>query len=74
MLEGCVTVVYTILTVGVAAAFVLAECCRTRRWLKWVDSLWGLLLGIASVVWVASMVLSGEGDNAHSACSGWLAA
>jgi len=73
MLEGCVTVVYSTLTVGVAAVFVLAEGCGLRRWLRWVDSLWGLLLGMATVAWVASMVLGGQGDNGQSACSGWLA-
>lgn len=58
MLEGCVTVLYTIASVFFTLVFVLASLGGLSSYLRPVDSIWGLLLTMACAVWLASMLLS----------------
>ncbi len=61
MLEGCVTVLYSFVTVGFALVSVLATLSGSRDRLQWCDALWPLLLAIAAVVYVAGMALAAQG-------------
>jgi hypothetical protein len=74
MLEGCVTVLYTSATVFFALVFVLASLGGLRSWLKFVDSIWGLLFAMDCAVWIPSMVLIvlSLKDHARSTCSSLL--
>ena len=69
MLEGCVTVIYTCSTLLFAFLFVTASLCGCRGALEHIDSLWGLLLAMAAVVYCASMLATLAGGGA---CAGWL--
>jgi hypothetical protein len=69
MLEGCVTAIYTGSTVIFALLFVAASLCGRRHALKPIDSLWGLLLAMATVVYCCSMCATLAGG---AACDKWM--
>ena len=73
MLEGCVTVVYVVITVVFAVASLLISCIGQRDWLAsklgklGKDPLWPLLLLMACAAYAASMGIAAEGR----ACRDW---
>ncbi len=58
MLEGCVTVIYCGVTVLFALIFVSCSVGGGRARLQKIDSLWPLLLIMASVVYLVSFTLT----------------
>ena len=73
MLEGCVTVVYVVITVSFAAASLFISWIGQRDWLASKlgklrkDPLWPLLLLMACAAYAASMGIAAEGR----ACRDW---
>jgi len=69
MLEGCITVTYTCSTLFFASVFLTTTLGGCRGALQYVDTLWGLLLAMAVVVYCSSMLATISGAGA---CAGWL--
>jgi len=73
MLEGCVTVLYFVITIFFAGASLLISCAGQRKWLASKlgrlseDPLWPLLLLMACTAYAASMAIAAQGR----ACRDW---